>query len=137
MRSRSQIWKISRRLAALRFAYRPHSTANGVSKTPTSDEKFPHPMGVVEQRSESKAHILFLAGDLVALKRLLRREMNLPVRPQKLQCTSVSIARSRDLRALAVMHALKRSMDAACRPIPQRPSGKFTSDQSLFSTRKH
>lgn len=136
MRSRSQIWKFSRRLAALRFA---HSEAAPItSSKPLSKKKKALPQStVIKQRSEGKTHILFLAGDLAAVRKLLRREMNLPVREKKFQCASTPIANARDLRALAVMRALKQNLETASGPVSKAHDNKYARSLAALFIRKN
>jgi hypothetical protein len=135
---RSQVWKISRRLAALKYAYRPHSAETRIIRKPRAcNGKLDPAVTVGDQRGEGRSHILFLAGDLAALKKLLRREMNLPVRVRKLRCASVAVERSRDLHALAVMRALKRSLHTKSKPLSHRFSNGSAGYRKAFSAWKH
>jgi hypothetical protein len=135
---RSQIWKISRRLAALKSAYRPHVVeTRAPRKSLIHNNKIPHALKAGEQRSEARAHIVFLAGDIKTLKNILRREMNLPVREKILRCTLVPIERSLDLHALAVMRALKQSLELNRGSLPRRPANEHAGERRAFSFWKH
>ena len=112
MRSHSQIWKFSRRVAALRFA--PSAAPITSSKPLFEKEKALQPATAIERCSEGKTHILYLAGNLAAVRNLLRREINLPVRKKKLQCASIPIANA------SVLRALKQSLETASGPISRR-----------------
>lgn len=135
---RSLVWKIARRLAALNYAYRPHSGAQRPPSKPLARNAKLSPTGTDgEHRGETKSHILFLAGDLAAIKNLLRREKNLPVRVRKLRCASVSVAGARDLHALAVMRALKESVEAEAGPPSLRARSELAAYRRGLSDRKH
>jgi hypothetical protein len=135
---RSLVWKIARRLAALNYAYRPLSAAKRSPNKPRARNAKLSPAGTDgEPRGESKSHILFLAGDLAAIKNLLRREKNMPVRVRKLRCASVSIAGARDLHALAVMRALKESLEVEAGPPSLQARSELAAHRRGISARKH
>jgi len=129
---RSLIWKMHRRLRALRFFTPPHTPdVHAFTSSLFFQDSSAPSIALGEHRDGGKPHILFLAGDLGLLRKFLGRATKAPARLKTLRCAAVPTVRSWELHALDVMRSLDETMQAVVEDgSPDFPAGTPKSGDS-------
>ncbi|MGE3230381.1 MAG: hypothetical protein AB7J30_13190 [Hyphomicrobium sp.] len=128
---RSLIWKMHRHFRALRFFTPPHTPdVHAFTNSLFFQDDTAPSIALGEHRAGAKQHILFLAGDVGLLRKILGKAAKAPARLKKLRCAAAPAARAWELQALGVM----RSLDEAMRAIVENGIQEFTAGQPMRGT---